>query len=267
MQTFGVARRTGFRPRLQRVAQAEQIRRHFVGAAGGRLRRRARQRSRQNAVQVGNEQHAFAQTGFAACGAQFVEHRQQDDRNFLVAALQTLQIVGQQHHAAHQRRTCAVAIAIGNAAVLQREGQLLHLLGHHRRGIEFDHAQGALHLMQQFGAHPHPAGVGRIFGKAFDLHPHQTQGFVELGFDPAQRAVFDRIMERGHRAPPRTRLRPVSRSEDIRIISPLLRSIPPDQAGSLKSATERRRSAASCARFPIDSAVWFAPCEVCAVID
>ena len=39
------------------------------------------------------------------------------------------------------------------------------------------------------------------------------------------------------------------------------------QAGSLKSATERRRSAASCARFPIDCAVWLAPCEVCAVID
>jgi hypothetical protein len=31
------------------------------------------------------------------------------------------------------------------------------------------------------------------------------------------------------------------------------------QPGSLKSATERRRSAASCARFPIDSAVWLAP--------
>src|SRR4030095_2563058 len=39
------------------------------------------------------------------------------------------------------------------------------------------------------------------------------------------------------------------------------------QAGSLKSATERRRSAASCARLPIDCAVWLAPCEVCAVID
>src|SRR5690606_33414063 len=39
------------------------------------------------------------------------------------------------------------------------------------------------------------------------------------------------------------------------------------QAGSLKSATERRRSAASWARLPIDSAVWLAPCEVCAVID
>ena len=265
MQAFGIARRARFRPRLQRIAQAQQIRRHVVGATGGRLRRRARQRGRQIAIEIGNEQHTFAQTGFAAGGAQFVEHRQQDDRDFLVPALQTLQVVGQQHDAAHQRRTGD--IAVGDAAVLQREGQLLHFLGDHRRGIEFDHPQGALHLMQQFRAHSHPAGVGRIFGEAFDLHPHQTQGFVELGFDPAQRAVFDRIMERAHRAPPRTRSRPVSRSEDIRIISPLLRSIPPDQAGSLKSATERRRSAASCARFPIDSAVWFAPCEVCAVID
>src|SRR3546814_2651325 len=42
---------------------------------------------------------------------------------------------------------------------------------------------------------------------------------------------------------------------------------PGAQAGSLKSATERRRSAASWARLPIDSAVWLAPCEVCAVID
>src|SRR5690606_39517109 len=45
------------------------------------------------------------------------------------------------------------------------------------------------------------------------------------------------------------------------------RSRAPGQAGSLKSATERRRSAASWARLPIDSAVWLAPCEVCAVID
>ena len=38
------------------------------------------------------------------------------------------------------------------------------------------------------------------------------------------------------------------------------------QPGNLKSATERRRSAANCARLPIDSAVWLAPCEVCEVI-
>src|SRR5258708_17835157 len=37
-------------------------------------------------------------------------------------------------------------------------------------------------------------------------------------------------------------------------------------AGSLKSCTERRRSAASCARLLIDSAVWLAPTEVCVVV-
>jgi len=38
------------------------------------------------------------------------------------------------------------------------------------------------------------------------------------------------------------------------------------QPGSLKFATERRRSLASCARLPIDSAVWLAPSDVCEVI-
>ena len=46
---------------------------------------------------------------FAAGGAQFVEHRQQNDRDFLVAALQAFQIIGEQYDAAHQRRTGAVA--------------------------------------------------------------------------------------------------------------------------------------------------------------
>src|SRR5690606_19469619 len=38
------------------------------------------------------------------------------------------------------------------------------------------------------------------------------------------------------------------------------------QPGSLKSATERRRSRARWARLPIDSAVWLAPTDVCVVI-
>ncbi len=270
MQAFGVARCTLFGPRTQRIAQTREMRRDFVGARGGRLRGGARQRRRQRTVEIGHEQHAFAQTGFAAGGAQFVEHRQQNDRDFLVAALQAFEVIGQQHHAAHQRGACDVAIeavAGDPFAVLQRDRQPLHFLGDHRWRVKLHHPQRPLHLMQEFGADPHAAGVGRIVGEAFDLDADQTQGFVELGFDPAQRAVFDRLVEGRHRAPPPATARPVSRSESIRIISLVLRSDSSDQAGSLKSATERRRSAASCARFPIDSAVWFAPSEVCAVID
>ena len=270
LQPFGVARRTLFRPSLKRIAQTGEVRRHFIDTGSGCLHSGARQRRRQRTVEVGYEQHAFAQPRFAAGGAQFVEHRQQNDRDFLVPALQTLQVIRQQHDPAHQRRAGDVAIeaVAGRAlAVLQRNRQPLHFFGNHGRGVQLHHAQRALHLVQQLGADSHPAGVGRIVGKAFDFDADQTQGFVELGFDPAQRTVFDRLVERCHRAPPPAHARRVSRWENIRIISLVLRSDSPDQAGSLKSATERRRSAASCARFPIDSAVWFAPSEVCAVID
>src|SRR5690606_36104300 len=177
--------------------------------------------------------------GFAARRAQVVEQRKQDDRDVLVAALQALQVVGQQHHAAHQHR--AGVVAVGHPALLQRLGQPLHFLGHHRRGVQLHHAQGALHLVEVAGAEAHAAGVGGIGGEVLDLDPRLAQGLVQLRLDPAERGVVDRVAQSGHR-------------------SAL-------QAGSLKSATERRRSAASCARFPMDAAVWLAPCEVCAVID
>ena len=265
LKPLAVGRSALLGPCMQRIAQPDEIRCDFMCAGGTGSRSGARQRRGQCAVQVGNEQGAFAQPGFAARGAQLIEQRQQDDRNFLVAALQALKIIRQQHHAAHQRG--AGGIAVGHGGVLQRDRQPLHFFGDHRRGVQLDHAQGALHLMQHLCADAHAAGVGRIVGKAFDLDPDHAQGFVELGLDPAQRAVFDRFVERGHRAPPTALARPVSRSGNIRIMSLVLRSDSPVQAGSLKSATERRRSAASCARFPIDSAVWFAPWEVCAVID
>ena len=267
VQAFGIARQPGLGPRVERIAEAHEVRRDFVRARGRRQRRRARQRGRQRTIEVGVEQDAFAEAGLAARTAQLVEHRQQDDRDFLVAALQAFQVVRQQHHAAHQRGAGDVVVL--DLAVAHRAGQLFHLLGHHGRGVQLDHAQGALHLVQQLGAHAHPAGVGRLVGETLDLDADQAQGLVELGFDPTQRAVFDRVVERGHRAPPGARPHPNSRWEVVGIICKSLRRClaTPGQAGSLKSATERRRSAASCARFPMDSAVWFAPWEVCAVID
>ena len=70
-----------------------------------------------------------------------------------MAALQALQVVGQLHHAAHQRR--AGFVAIGDRALLQRDRQPLHLLGHHRRRVQLDHPQGAVHLVQVAGARTH----------------------------------------------------------------------------------------------------------------
>ena len=152
-------------------------------------------------LQIRGEQHAFAQPGRTARRAQLVEQRHEHDRDVLVPALQPLQVVGQQHRAAHQRG--AGGVAIGHLVVLQRLGQALHFLGHHRRRIQLDHAQGALHLVQVAGAEAHPAGIGRILDEGLDLKPRLGQGLVELRLDPAQRGVVDRVAKRHrHRAPP-----------------------------------------------------------------
>ena len=197
-QLVRVGRRAVFRPGGQCVAQRGQVRRAGVAAGGAADRQRRRQVRRQRPVEVGREQHAFAEPGLAAGGAQFVEQRQQHDRNVAVAALQAFQVIGQQHHAAHQRR--AGFVAVGHRALLQGLGQPFHFLGDHRRGVQLDHAQGAVHLVQVAGAHAHARGVGGIFGERLDLLPGLAQGFVQLGLDPAQRGGVDRFAQRGHGA-------------------------------------------------------------------
>ena len=103
-------------------------------------------------------------------------------------ALQAFQVIGQQHHAAHQRGAGFVAVGDAPVAVgTQRVGEALHFLGDHRRGIQLDHAQRALHLVQVAGAEAHAAGVGGIFGEGLDVHARLAQGLVELRLDPAER--------------------------------------------------------------------------------
>ena len=167
--------------------RAPRARRRLFGSVRWR-------RIRQRALEVGREQHAFAQAGFAARGAQLVEQRQQDDRNVLVAALQTLEVIGQQHDAAHQRRAGFVARSAHDRDS-QRLRQLLHLLGDHRRGVQLDHAQRALHLVQVLRAQAHLAAVAGIFGEGLDLDARLAQRLVELRLDPAERGVVDRVAQ------------------------------------------------------------------------
>ena len=197
-QRARVGRATGLGPRGHRCAQAGQ---QGLGARVAHRHRVVGDRgaghvARQRTLQVGREQHAFRQPRLAARGAQVVEQRQQDDRDVLVAALQALEIVGQQHHAAHQHR--AGTVAVGHGAFLQRLGQALHLLGHHRRRIQLDHAQRALHLVQVARAEAHAAGVGGVGGEVLDLDPRLAQGLVELRLDPAERGVVDGVAQCRH---------------------------------------------------------------------
>ena len=156
-------------------------------------------------------QRILAQRAFAARRAQLVEQRQQHDRNVAVPALQAFQVVGQQHHAAHQRR--AGLVAVGGGAALERARQLLHFAGDHRRRMQLQHAQGALHLVQVAGAGAHAFAVFRRLGEGLDLEPRLAQGLVDLGLHPAERGVVDGIPQRrGHRdAPSRPRM-PAGRS-------------------------------------------------------
>ena len=112
----------------------------------------------------------------------------------------------------HQATAAGFEIS-GDGAAVQAKRDLLHLLGHHRRRVQLDHAQRALHLVQVAGAQPHATDVGRVLDVILQLGLGQPQGFVELRLDPAQRGVFEGLAQRSHRFTPRVAacvgLRPV----------------------------------------------------------
>ena len=189
-----------FRPRRQRLVELCLRRGQPVVALGPGQRRGFRYLLGQGPAQIRGEQHALVEPGRAARGAQIVEQRQQHDRDVAVAVLQSFQVVGQQHGAAHQGGAGLVAIA--GPALLQHLGEQLHFLGDHRRRIQLDHAQAALHLVQVAGAEAHAAGIGRILDEGFDLVARLAQGLVQLRLDPAQHCMAHRVAQCAHRRPP-----------------------------------------------------------------
>ena len=195
-QRTGVARRPARRPGLKRGTQRTQGR--VATAAGLRLRRR---RHRHGPGEIGREQDALAESGLAARRTQLVEQRQQHDRNVAMPALETLEIIGQQQHAAQQRGRGGVPV--GGGVVAQRVGQPLHFLDDHRRRVQLHHAQGALGLVQITGAQTHPARVVGGFDEALELDPCLAQHLVEFGLDPAEHRVVDGVAEPVHRVAPR----------------------------------------------------------------
>ena len=190
-QDYGIGRRALFGPCGKGLVELLE---GFADARLAGLPRqyfRQRQCLRQRLLEIGREQHAFAQPSGAARCTDIVEQRQQHDRDVAMAALQAFQVIRQQHGAAHQRTAGFVAVAGG--VFLQRAGQQFQFLGHHRRGVEFDHAQGALHLVQIAGAEMHARSIRGIFGEELHLGACQAQGFIQLGLDPAQHCVAHRI--------------------------------------------------------------------------
>ena len=108
-------------------------------------------------------------------------------------ALQTLQIVRQLHDAAHQHRIGLVLRL--DVAIEQALRDALHFLDHHRRAVQFDHAQRALHLVQIGGAEAHQAGVGRILDVGLERLTRLLQGLVELLLDPVEGGEIDIVLQ------------------------------------------------------------------------
>ncbi len=158
---------------------------------------RAVSRGRQFYAKVRREQHDLGDAFFATRSAQLVEQGQQHQRDVAKTTLQALKVIGQLHDAAHQRAECAVAVF--DAAVHQRLGQRVHLFGHHRRAVDLDHAQRAMHLAQAAGAPFELSRVLAVLNVVLEALAGQLEGFVDLRLDPGQRGVVVLVLQT-HRA-------------------------------------------------------------------
>ena len=106
-----------------------------------------------------------------------------------MAALQPFQVIGQLHDALHQHRVGVVAMV--DLGVDQRLGQLFHFLGHHSRAVQLDHAQRALHLVQQVRTGTQLARVLAFLDVTLQRVSRLPQRLVELGLDPGERGEID----------------------------------------------------------------------------
>ena len=160
---------------------------------GIRLAHRRWRLFRQERVEIRMEHRRLVQRLLLATGTQIVEQRQQHDRHIAMAAGQALEVIGQLHQAAHQRGIGF--LAIGDVIFEQRDGQRFHLRGHHRRAIQLDHLQGAVHLMQMIRAGAHEIALARIVDVGLQRLAGDRQGVVELRLDPLQCGEIDVVLK------------------------------------------------------------------------
>ena len=185
---------------VQRILDAQQLFLDHAADGGQQLAVASGQRTARMLQLLGadiggfrakGQQNAFVEHVRAACGTDFIEQRQQHDRNVAVAVLQALQVIRQQHRAAHQHRTGF--FGIGYRALVHRVGKQLELFGHQCRRIQLDHAQGALDLMQPGRGLQHRLAVVRLFHIVLDLLAHLQQRLVKLRLDPPQGSMTHRL--------------------------------------------------------------------------
>ena len=100
---------------------ADRVEQLAVAATQAAARMLQLRRRRLASVRIEGEQHALVDALVTARTADFIEQRQQHDRDVAMAVLQAFQIIGQQHRAAHQGR--AGLVTVRHRAIADRVGQ------------------------------------------------------------------------------------------------------------------------------------------------
>ena len=181
-------------PAQQLLLEAQaQVHQFAAMRFGIRLAHRRRRLLRQERVQIGAEHRRLGQRLLFAAGAQVIEQRQQHHRHIAMAAGQALEVVGQLHQATHQRGIGF--LAVDDMLLEQRDGERFHLRGHHRRAIQLDHLQGAMHLMQMIRARAHEIALARIVDVGLQGLAGVRQGIVELRLDPLECGEIDVVLK------------------------------------------------------------------------
>ncbi|MGA7801489.1 MAG: hypothetical protein WCC36_11825 [Gammaproteobacteria bacterium] len=109
-----------------------------------------------------------------------------------MAFAEALQIVRQLENRPHQKLVGIVPL--GNAAVHQRSGDVLHFLSQQGSAIYLHHLQGALHLMEMIGAGDELGLVFRILDVGFQRLARILEGRVKFLLDPFERTEIDGLI-------------------------------------------------------------------------
>ena len=148
---------------------------------------------RQERVEIGVEHCRFGQRRLLTAGAQIIEQWQQYHWYVAMATGQAFEVVRQLHQATHQRGIGFLTMS--DMLLEQRDGERLHLRGHHRRAIQLDHPQGAKHLMQVIRTRAHEVALARVVDVGLQRLAGDRQGIVELRLDPLQCGEIDVVLK------------------------------------------------------------------------
>jgi hypothetical protein len=143
----------------------------------------------------------FLKAGFATGAPQVVEQRQYHQWQVTTCRMHALQIHRQLAHRLIQQLNGFGFL--NDMALLQRQRQLLDLLGEQCGAVEFDHLQAAVHLMDEVQTDFHGGRVMRPRDEGIQCLTRVFEGFGYFALDPLQGHVIVTVSHGGSSCPSR----------------------------------------------------------------